>query len=65
MGESGQVVVSPAFSNGSPATAFEERGLKFDKTTEISTPSYYSAVLRDSFNNQIKAEQSSSDLSDR
>jgi putative alpha-1,2-mannosidase len=60
MGESGQVVVAPAFSNGAPATAFEERGLEFDKAAEISTPSYYSAVLRDGFNNQIKAEQSSS-----
>jgi hypothetical protein len=59
MGESGQVVVTPAFSNGSPKTAFEERGLDFDKSTEVSTPSYYSATLKDQNQNVVKAEMSS------
>ena len=62
MGESGQVVITPAFSNGTPKTAFEERGLNFDKSTEVSAPSYYSAILEDQNHNSIKAEMSSSRL---
>jgi len=60
MGESGQVIIAPSLSKGNPRTAFEERGLLFDKSSEITTPSYYAVILKDEFNNEIEVEQSSS-----
>lgn len=64
MGESGQIVITPSMSNGTPRISFEERGLIFDKSSEISTPSYYSVILRQSdVGASMKAEQSSSEQS--
>ena len=60
MGESGQVSVSAG--SGSVKTAFDDRGLYFSHDDEISTPHYYSAVLRSSesaSDSILKAELSS------
>ena|ERR1700761_521617 len=55
MGESGQVIVTPGVGQIRPA--FEDRGMSFDKSGEISTASYY-AVNLSSEEGTIFAEQS-------
>ncbi|KZS94221.1 glycoside hydrolase family 92 protein [Sistotremastrum niveocremeum HHB9708] len=57
MGESGQVVVCPGLGTKVNA-AFEERGLRFNRSNEVSTASYYSALLEVDVGSNIFAEQS-------
>ncbi|TFK70503.1 glycoside hydrolase family 92 protein [Pluteus cervinus] len=54
MGESGSIAVIPGIG-GRVVDAFEDRGLVFDKETEVVTPSYYSVQLDEG---RIFAEQS-------
>lgn len=61
MGESGPVIVIPGA--GPVKTLFEERGLEFDRETEVSTPSYYSAEMQVPQGGKILAEQSASEFS--
>ncbi|KAL4255705.1 Peptide-N(4)-(N-acetyl-beta-glucosaminyl)asparagine amidase [Pleurotus pulmonarius] len=56
MGESGQVVVVPGA--GRVQSQFHDRGMVFDKATEVITASYYSANLRTNSGDSILAEQS-------
>ena len=59
MGESGQAILVPGI--GQVLSAFEERGMRFEKSSEVTTPSYYSVVLQTEQGN-IKAEMSASAL---
>ncbi|KDQ28672.1 glycoside hydrolase family 92 protein [Pleurotus ostreatus PC15] len=56
MGESGQVVVVPG--SGRVQSQFHDRGMVFDKATEVITASYYSANLQTNDGGNIHAEQS-------
>lgn len=58
MGESGQVVVVPGA--GRVQSQFHDRGMVFDKATEVITASYYSANLQSDGGGSIHAEQSAS-----
>ncbi|TDL14546.1 glycoside hydrolase family 92 protein [Rickenella mellea] len=58
MGESGQVVVAPG--TGEVKAGFEERGLRFSKEDELSSPSYYHVKMDDGSGGSIKAEMSAS-----
>lgn len=58
MGESGQVVVVPGVGTLKPA--FEERGMCFGKSDEVSTASYYKVVMKDDNENAVRAEMSAS-----
>lgn len=63
MGESGQVVVVPGA--GDIKSNFEDRGMNFDKDTEVRTASYYSVELNALEGGTILAEQSASTCSDQ
>ncbi|KDQ28689.1 glycoside hydrolase family 92 protein [Pleurotus ostreatus PC15] len=56
MGESGQVIVVPGAGN--IKSKFEDRGMTFDKGTEVRTASYYSVELDALGGGTILAEQS-------
>ena len=56
MGESGQVVLVPGVGDVKPI--FEERGLAFEKNSEMTTPNYYKVDLEGG----LKAEMSASKL---
>ncbi|KAG5219976.1 glycoside hydrolase family protein [Salix suchowensis] len=62
MGESGQVVVVPG--SGRVQSHFHDRGMVFDKSTEVITASYYSASLQTNDGGNIHAEQSASTCHD-
>jgi putative alpha-1,2-mannosidase len=64
MGESGQVVIMPGITGDRMQikTSFEERGMRMDKETELSTPSYYRLRSFDNRDNVVVTEQSSSEL---
>ena len=59
MGESGQVVVVPGA--GHVRSKFEERGMKFERSREVMTPSYYRAEMNAVEGGKIVAEQSASE----
>ncbi|VDB92408.1 unnamed protein product [Peniophora sp. CBMAI 1063] len=56
MGESGQVVVVPG--SGKVKAKFDDRGMKFERASEIRTPSYYRVEMDAVDGGQIIAEQS-------
>ena len=58
MGESGQVVVVPGA--GHVRSKFEERGMKFKRSGEVRTPSYYRVEVDAVEGGKIVAEQSAS-----
>ena len=58
MGESGQVAVIPGA--GHVRSKFQERGMKFERSSEVRTPSYYRVEMDAVEGGKIIAEQSAS-----
>lgn len=59
MGESGQVVVVPG-AGSTVRSRFEERGMRFERESEVLTPSYYRVKMEGTEGGHVIAEQSAS-----